>query len=918
MDNQVVKIETPMDFLEQNFLEFVTLLLREKYGPEENVHPTYNDAAFQFRCRALCHDDGANPNGRIALSRGDGRSRIFCNSCNKTLFLQHLVEYSRRSSQELAQNIQQPNSDILKVNPRSNQTPSFSNYESANEVDIINKNILDSKSPSLAVPSFGCAKSPHDMLENPIPELSSYPPIQPDLFDYTHEAESSSPPQECLSQQIDVGANESSIPLLEKLWAIWKQALTQKHMKALEKLGFNEAEVGIHMGQRTLLDSSEQSLERQELDQFILENPILKSACFVFPCCDQAGGIINFVFRPIRSTETQLDNQQLYASDKVGKYFLLKGVSRSLYGLKTLSENIDNLTICEGVKDFLRLKSRFKNVIATLGGLSREQASHIKGLANNLILAYDNDSAGKNHTVKAIFLLEGKNIQILELPIDKDPGDCSPKEIQECPLSSVSEWQTKYGLRIDKSPQIIMLDENDEDPMKNHEFLLKDNPFPEHIFDEGVESYLRKSAQVLGLDYPSAALSFLGHIAVAIGNSRRVEITLDDIEKPIIWLAIVGPTGCGKSPLLQYTGCKQISLIEESNEMEHQVKLDEYYKALDEYNLLSDDKKDEQFPNGEPRKPADAERYVMKAGSIEGLFYLHSINPNGISIVVDELQTMLDGLNQYKSRRGGNDKYKLLEIWNGYPLSDDLVGNTRKLHDPCVSILGGIQPTFLEKIINAQNVTDGFASRFIYTFLNQTVPLMHPKEKAKIAKSITDVERNYFFTLFKNLTKNRRKKIIYKFSKKAADLLWDYHYELEQEAFNGEPELYSPVVKLKTYSKRTALVLQALGQHEQDGFIQEEVMIKNIRLIKFLKRNTLRAFHTVFQNDVEKKEAKIIQKIEKLGGKVKPEKIKDALRKTFGNKRECGKFLEQMTQKRILIKVKEGKESFVQIRDINT
>ncbi len=49
---------------------------------------------------------------------------------------------------------------------------------------------------------------------------------------------------------------------------------------------------------------------------------------------------------------------------------------------------------------------------------------------------------------------------------------------------------------------------------------------------------------------------------------------------------------------------------------------------------------------------------------MERLFALHNDNPEGLGMVVDELRTIIDGLNQYK-KSSGNDSPKLLSLWTG-------------------------------------------------------------------------------------------------------------------------------------------------------------------------------------------------------------------------------------------------------------
>ena len=76
-----------------------------------------------------------------------------------------------------------------------------------------------------------------------------------------------------------------------------------------------------------------------------------------------------------------------------------------------------------------------------------------------------------------------------------------------------------------------------------------------------------------------------------------------------------------------------------------------------------------------------------------------------------------------------------------------------------------------------------------------------------------------------------------------------------------------------------------------------------------LDANTRKAFGLAGPNLYEQRVQKVIDKLILLGGMAKPEAIKDRLRKTFGSKRGCGFFLDQMVANGILNKILDGEEN---------
>ena len=78
-----------------------------------------------------------------------------------------------------------------------------------------------------------------------------------------------------------------------------------------------------------------------------------------------------------------------------------------------------------------------------------------------------------------------------------------------------------------------------------------------------------------------------------------------------------------------------------------------------------------------------------------------------------------------------------------------------------------------------------------------------------------------------------------------------------------------------------------------------------------LSANTRKAFGRAGLNLHELRVQKVLDKLRLLGGRAKPEAIKDSQRKTFGSKKECGRFLDQMVANGILRVQFDGREKFL-------
>ena len=101
----------------------------------------------------------------------------------------------------------------------------------------------------------------------------------------------------------------------------------------------------------------------------------------------------------------------------------------NLYGLNKAKNNIKDgqIIIAEGYMDVISLYEHgLDNVVASLGtALTKEQGKILSRYAEEIILAYDGDDAGRRATLRAIEVLipfECK-IKVLILPKGMDPDD---------------------------------------------------------------------------------------------------------------------------------------------------------------------------------------------------------------------------------------------------------------------------------------------------------------------------------------------------------------------------------------------------------------------------------------------------------------------------------------------------------------
>ena len=141
----------------------------------------------------------------------------------------------------------------------------------------------------------------------------------------------------------------------------------------------------------------------------------------IFPIMNLQGRIIAFGGRVLDDNLPKYINSPETPVYSKGKH---------LYGLFQAKKSIrqkNQIIIMEGYTDVLMAHQYgFENAVASLGtALTTQQIDLMKRYADEVIIAFDSDTAGKNATLRSLNLVKkvGVKIRIISLPAESDPAD---------------------------------------------------------------------------------------------------------------------------------------------------------------------------------------------------------------------------------------------------------------------------------------------------------------------------------------------------------------------------------------------------------------------------------------------------------------------------------------------------------------
>lgn len=166
----------------------------------------------------------------------------------------------------------------------------------------------------------------------------------------------------------------------------------------------------------------------------------------IFPIFDVHNRVIGFGGRALGDTMPKyLNSPETKLFDK----------SKNLYGLNIARTSRKNyIILVEGYMDVISLhQAGIDNAVASLGtAFTKNQGILLKRYTDEVIIAYDNDTAGKNATLKAISILEEANISVRVLNISpyKDPDDFIKNEGVETFESLINDSLSSFMFEIEQ------------------------------------------------------------------------------------------------------------------------------------------------------------------------------------------------------------------------------------------------------------------------------------------------------------------------------------------------------------------------------------------------------------------------------------------------------------------------------------
>jgi hypothetical protein len=401
-------------------------------------------------------------------------------------------------------------------------------------------------------------------------------------------------------------------------------------------------------------------------------------------------------------------------------------------------------------------------------------------------------------------------------------------------------------------------------------------PFPVHRLPRRVQGIVSAAAKSIGCDPAFVALPMLAVAGSAIGNSAHALIKEGWTEPPILWVAIVAPSGQQKSPVFEFVTKPAVERQREAHtKWEEEQRNFEAEEAL--YQRSFTEWKSRSLPGDPPSAPLPPvlERFVCDDITMEALVLLLHAQPRSMLLTAEELATWMGGFDQYRGGKGA-DAARWLSIFGAREVSIDRKSSDRPfifVPRPNVCIVGGIQPSILKLVLDNKAFASGLAARLLFA--------MPPVRKrrwsdtgisAQVRESYHGIIRRLYDIPLAFGADGAVQPRLVPMDPDAKRVWVDYFNRHAEEQILLEDKLAAAWSKLEGLTARIALIVQRLrwasGECASADLIDATSMQAAIEISEWCGGETRRVYGAFVEPEEDRWVREAVERIRAVGGSV--------------------------------------------------
>ena len=415
-----------------------------------------------------------------------------------------------------------------------------------------------------------------------------------------------------------------------------------------------------------------------------------------------------------------------------------------------------------------------------------------------------------------------------------------------------------------------------------------------------------REQSALGVDPSYLATALLATLAGTIGNSRVIRLKRGWTE-PAVFVVRIG--GRQRDPEVtsdrrrdKARPARQAKAIEV-----YRQEMEEYERDLDQYKADLDawrhgGKKKGEPPPEELVKPV-CQRFTCSDVTVEAAAVLLADARRGLLLIRDELAGWIGGFDQYKGGGRGADTAHWLTIYGARDILVDRKNGDRQtifVRRAAVSIVGGIQPETLRRVLGAKHFENGLAARLLLA--------MPPREakhwtEAEIDDLLDQRIGRLFDRLYEiepNRDDNDQVEPVVLGLSAAGKAAWiDFYDRHAQRQADASGEQAAALAKAEGAAARLALIVhcvrEAAGDRTASDQIDDQDVGSGVALALWYADEAERVYHVLQETDDGKLRRQVVELIGRQGGRITAAGLRQRSRH-FADSDDAEQFLEELVK----------------------
>lgn len=536
---------------------------------------------------------------------------------------------------------------------------------------------------------------------------------------------------------------------------------------------------------------------------------------------------------------------------------------QQLYRANTITDDHDTIWICEGHWDALvwlqvlahlrphgkqhvaRAKPDFENEMLTTNAVigvpgattfKDQWLDLLRG--RHVVLLFDNDDGGQAGLRKLIHKLEGTHVLSLRKLVwrEGDPNDVrdvlNDKKHRYLRVWEFIQERLSFCRYVGLSGNCqggggqVSVGMSGVGSVGYPGGAKPSTPFPTQVFPDECSNLITAGAKSYSCPEDLIGVSILGCLSVCLrGQQKVIKIKEGHTQPPIIYAAVVSPSGSRKTPAFRLV---KEPLQTKQSELKT---ANEFAKKID--------------PNAPYRK------VLTTNATVEGMHRALNDNPRGLLYAADELTSWVSMFDAY---RGGNgaDRDFWITGWSGEVIDITRADQERPpiyIEKPFASVCGCIQPKRLDDLVG-KNIADGFLPRLLFSYPDRV------KVEQVEVKDFENIKEEYNKVVHRLWAANESDEFsMVSLSQKAKPLWHKWTAELYAKINKTDEDtiLFSWLNKAEAYTARFALIIheihRAAGAHYAEDKIHPDTVQSAIRLFDYFDAHNRSVYNYISTND---------------------------------------------------------------------